>query len=218
MAWERADLLNPPTYAALLTGASAVVHSMGILLEADYKGVLQGKESPLAALKKAFSGHHPPPAAERAQVTYETMNRDSAVDLAREAAGKKVGTFVYLSAAGGAPVLPARYLNTKREAEREIAAQFPEMRGLFIRAPFMYDSSRMFTVPMAAATGAGALFNSLTGGKLSGFLGAGGVKPLKVEDVARAIVEAIEDGESKGPIEVPQLEELATKGWRKEML
>lgn len=218
VSWERADLLDPPTYAALLTDANAVVHSMGILLEADYKGVISGRENPITGLRRVFL-QSPQAAAQRNdQLTYEKMNRDSAVNLASEASAKGVESFVYVSAAGGAPVLPARYITTKREAEAAIRDDYPGMRSLFVRASFLYDSSRMFTLPMAAATGLGALFNSVTGGVLSGFLGAGGVKPLKAEDVARAIVEGIEDEQVKGVLEVPAIEDLATKGWRREML
>lgn len=205
---------------------------MGILLEADYKGAISGQESPIAGLRKAFNpdkGRQNPNPLERddgdnykkpeseQQLTYENMNRDSALLLARAAneAGSKA--FLYISAAGGAPVLPARYIDTKREAESLIASRFPSMRGIFVRAPFLYDSSRMFTIPMAAMTGVGALFNGMTRGVLSGFLGAAGAKPLKVEAVARAAVEALETDVS-GPVEVPELEELAEKAWRKGML
>ena len=64
---------------------------MGILLEADYKGVLTGKESVVGGLKRAFSpqkgGSQNPlergdgeglKSQERdGQLTYELMNRDS---------------------------------------------------------------------------------------------------------------------------------------------
>lgn len=56
---------------------------MGILLEADYKSVLSGKESPITGLRKAFdsaraTSHNPlREEGESAQLTYETMNRDS---------------------------------------------------------------------------------------------------------------------------------------------
>ncbi|RYO74127.1 hypothetical protein DL762_010553 [Monosporascus cannonballus] len=238
VTWERANILRPATYAPLLKGADYVVHSMGILLEADYKAVVRGQESPISALQRAFAAApkrqpqqpanpldrdrgreediRPPETGD--QLTYETMNRDSAVVLAGEAARENVAAFAYVSAAGGAPVLPARYITTKREAEDIIAARFPGMRGVFVRAPFLYDSSRPITMPMAAMTGVGALFNSVTGGVLGGFMGAAGVKPLKVDVVAEAIVEALDDANVKGPIEVPQIEELADKSWRKNML
>jgi hypothetical protein len=64
---------------------------MGILLEADYKGVLQGKEPIMAGLQRAFStsklgsqnpleekeGKELAPQERDGQVTYELMNRDS---------------------------------------------------------------------------------------------------------------------------------------------
>ena len=90
--WQKADLLQPGSYGAHLRDADAVVHSMGILLEADYKGVLQGKESPVAGLRRAFAGtkigssgnplQRKPgeglrPGEADGQITYELMNRDS---------------------------------------------------------------------------------------------------------------------------------------------
>jgi len=146
------------------------------------------------------------------------MNRDTAIALAKEASEKGAEAFVYISAAGGAPVLPKRYIETKREAEDVIASSFPKMRSLFFRPGMLYDSSRPITVPLAAATGAGAVFNSLTGGMFGGFLGAAGVKPLKADVVAEAVVEALDDVGRKGPIETGEIEELAEKGWRKGML
>ncbi|KAK2070361.1 hypothetical protein P8C59_004862 [Phyllachora maydis] len=213
-------------------GADFVVHSMGILLEADYKGVVSGRESPISGLQKVFAPRRDPTPnpLERnegdearapesgTQLTYEMMNRDSAVLLAKHAAGENVSAFGYVSAAAGAPVLPSRYITTKREAESIIASEFPRMRGVFFRPPFLYDSSRAFTVPMAAMTYAGSLFNSLTGKAISGFLGAAGTKPLKADLVAEAVVEALSDEKIRGPVEVPELEELARKAWRKTML
>jgi uncharacterized protein YbjT (DUF2867 family) len=206
---------------------------MGILLEADYKGVLRGQESPISGLRKAFASTPQPgnplergvgesdsdirPPETREQLTYENMNRDSAIMLAREADRENASAFVYVSAAGGAPVLPARYITTKREAESTIASEFPRMRGIFVRPPFLYDSSRPITMPMAAMTGAGAIFNGVTGGIFGNLMGAAGVKPLKVDVVAEAVVQALSDDTVKGPIEVPQIEELANKAWRSTM-
>lgn len=206
---------------------------MGILLEADYKGVVSGKESPIAGLKRAFSatkaGSQNPlkrrsvdeelkPQERDGQLTYEFMNRDSAITLAQEADKEGVKAFAYVSAAGGAPVLPGRYIQSKRAAESTISSEFPKMRGVFIRPPFLYDSSRAFTVPMAALTGACAAFNSVTAGVFGGFMGAAGVKPLKADVVAEALVEALSDESVKGPVEVPEIEQLAQKAWRKGML
>lgn len=207
---------------------------MGILLEADYKGLLSGRESPIAGVQKVFApvkdrGVRSPidqrageeditPSNPADQFSYEIMNRDSAVMLAKQAAAENAKAFLYLSAAGGAPILPARYIKTKREAESTISSEFPRMRGVFLRAPFMYDSSRAFTIPMAAMAFGGSLFNTATRGMFSGLLGAGAAKPLPVETVAEAAVEALENDGTRGPVEIPEIEELANKAWRKTML
>ncbi len=202
---------------------------MGILLEADYKGVLSGRESLIPGIRRAFSstkaGSRNPledqelkSGEKDGQLTYELMNRDSAVALARQASGEGVEGFAFVSAAGGAPVLPRRYISTKREAEATIGKEFPEMRSVFIRAPFLYDNSRSFTVPLAAMTGLGAAFNGITGGIFAGFMGSAGVKAMKADVVADAIVEALNDGNVKGPVEAKQIADLAGKAWRKSML
>ncbi|PKS11953.1 hypothetical protein jhhlp_001249 [Lomentospora prolificans] len=232
VTWERADILRPTTYTALLKDADYVVHSLGILLEADYKGIVRGTESPLAAIRKSFSasvdrgvdpfarkeGEDIKPPNPKDQMSYEIMNRDSAIALARHAESNNVGTFCYVSALAGPPGVPARYISTKREAERAIAEHFPKMRNVFVRPPFMYDASRGVTMGIAAATGVGTLFNGLTKGVFGNLMGAGGVKPLKVDTVAEGLVEALDDANVHGPIETEQIEELATRAWRRGML
>ncbi|KAM4054640.1 NAD dependent epimerase/dehydratase family protein [Hirsutella rhossiliensis] len=232
VSWESADVLRPATYVPLLKQASYVVHSMGILLEADYKGLVSGKESPVTGLRKMFAsstgrgvnpldkktGEDIKPSDPRQQFSYEVMNRDSAVALAKHAAEERINAFCYISACGGAPIMPPRYISTKREAESAIATNFPQMRAIFFRPPFMYDASRKVTMGMAAMVGAGTIFNNLTGKYLNDFMGAAGTKPLKVEQVAEAVVEALSDETVQGPVEVAQIEDLATKAWRKTML
>lgn len=140
-----------------------------------------------------------------------------AIALARESSNEHVPAFVYISAAAGAPVLPARYINTKREAENTIAANLPELRSIFIRPAFMYDSSRKFTLPIALGGFVTSEFNTFLGNKLR-FLGAMAEKPLKVDTVAEAVVEALEDESTRGAIGTKHIEALATKAWRKAML
>ncbi|KAJ5364506.1 uncharacterized protein N7496_010219 [Penicillium cataractarum] len=229
--WAKADILKPETYKPFLTGASAVVHTMGILLEADYKGVVQGREPLVGGLQRAFSssklgsqnpllrkeGEALEPKERDGQLTYELMNRDSAIALAQESSNEHVPTFVYISAAAGAPVLPARYITTKREAEATIASSLPELRSIFIRPGFMYDSSRKFTLPIALGGFVASEFNNFLGNKL-GFLGAMAEKPLKVDVVGEAVIEALEDESTRGAVGTKQIEQLATKAWRKTML
>ncbi|KAI8931323.1 hypothetical protein NX059_011664 [Plenodomus lindquistii] len=232
VSWQKGDILDPSSYTQHLEGADAVIHSMGILLEADYKGVVSGKESPIKGLQRAFSaskagtqnplerkeGEALRPLESDGQLTYEVMNRDTALSLAKESSTKKVPTFLYVSAAAGTPILPHRYISTKRDAESLISTSFPSMRSIFIRAPFMYDSSRTFTLPIAAAGGVASMINSAVGGRLTWLMGAGGIKPLKADLVGEAVVEALEDEEVRGPIEVPEIERLGTRAWRKNML
>ncbi|KAK4970561.1 hypothetical protein LTR66_011525 [Elasticomyces elasticus] len=205
---------------------------MGILLEADYKGVLQGKEPIWSGLQRAFSkqkkgsqnplergeGEELKSEESDGQITYELMNRDSAITLAQEASKVKSPIFVYISAAAGAPILPQRYITTKRDAESTISSSFPLMRSVFIRPGMLYDSSRSFTIPLAGITYMGAMANSLFGGALTGLMGAGGTKPLKADTVAEGVVEAIADEGVKGPVEVPEIEGLANRAWRRGML
>ncbi|KAF1350348.1 NAD(P)-binding protein [Lizonia empirigonia] len=232
VTWVKGDMLDPSSYTAHLESTDAVIHTMGILLEADYKGVVSGRESPLAGLRRAFSatkagtqnpldrkdGETLRPMESDGQLTYEVMNRDTAVSLAHEASKQKVPTFLYISAAAGTPILPKRYITTKREAESIISTTFPAMRSVFIRAPFMYDSSRTFTLPIAAGGAIASMVNSAVGGRLTWLMGAGGIKPLKADLVGEAVVEALEDKDVRGPVEVPEIERLGTRAWRKNML
>ncbi|KAJ5776034.1 uncharacterized protein N7511_001045 [Penicillium nucicola] len=229
--WAKADILKPESYKTYLNGASAVVHTMGILLEADYKGVVQGKEPIIGGLQRAFSstklgsqnplsrkeGEALEPKEKDGQLTYELMNRDSAIALAQESSNEHVPAFVYISAAAGAPLLPARYITTKRDAEAAIASKLPDLRSIFMRPGFMYDSSRKFTLPIAMGGFVASEFNTFLGNKL-GFLGSMAEKPLKVDVVAEAVVEALEDETTKGAVGTKQIEALATKAWRKTML
>ena len=212
---------------------------MGILLEADYKGVVSGKESPIAGLRRAFSStkegskRNPLEKGEDnnaqdegigigesdGQITYELMNRDSALSLAKQAQENDVAAFAYISAAAGAPMLPARYITTKREAESMISSNFPRMRSLFFRPGFLYDSSRGFTMPIMAAGMVGNTVNEwLFRGGLTRFLGASVEKPLKADLVAEAVVEGIAEEETRGVQQTKEIEALAAKAWRKGML
>ncbi|KAL2858030.1 hypothetical protein BJY01DRAFT_242096 [Aspergillus pseudoustus] len=229
--WAKADILKPETYKPFLKGATAIVHSMGILLEADYKGVVQGREPIISGLQRAFSssklgsqnvlqrkeGEALKAQEKDGQFTYELMNRDSAIALAQESSNEQIASFIYISAASGAPILPSRYITTKREAETTISSQFPDLRSVFVRPPFMYDSSRKLTLPIALGGFVGSQFNDLIGGRL-GFLGAMVDKPLQVDTVGEAVVEALDDPSISGPVGPRKIETLATKAWRKSML
>jgi hypothetical protein len=124
---------------------------------------------------------------------------------------------VYISALAGAPILPSRYITTKREAEAAISTMFPNMRAIFIRPPFMYDSSRKITLPIALGGIIGSQVNALLGGRLH-FMGIMTEKPLQVDLVGEAVIEAICDDTSNGVVGTNKIDVLATKAWRKSML
>ncbi|RMJ25374.1 hypothetical protein PHISP_03770 [Aspergillus sp. HF37] len=229
--WAKADVLKPETYKPHLNGANSVVHTMGILLEADYKGVVQGREPIISGLQRAFSssklgsqnplqrqeGEKLEPKEGDGQLTYELMNRDSAIALAQESSNEHVPTFVYISAAAGAPILPSRYITTKRDAETAITSKLPDLRSIFVRPAFMFDSSRKLTLPIALGGWLGSGVNAFMGNKLQ-FLGTMVEKPQRVDAVGDAVVEAMEDEATHGVVGTKQIEALATKAWRKSML
>ena len=43
LTYSKGDIFHPEQYRHLLPGARAVIYSAGILLEADYKGLVRGK-------------------------------------------------------------------------------------------------------------------------------------------------------------------------------
>lgn len=144
-------------------------------------------------------------------------NPKKAIALAQESLNDHVPTFVYISAAGGAPILPSRYITTKRDAEATISSKLSDLRSIFMRPAFMYDSSRKFTLPIALGGFLGSEFNNLLGNRLQ-FLGSMVEKPLQVDLVGEAVVEAMEDEATRGAVGTKQIETLATKAWRKSML
>ncbi|KAI5297374.1 hypothetical protein KEM56_004868, partial [Ascosphaera pollenicola] len=148
--WAKADILKPGSYKEFLTEKDAVVHSMGILLEANYKGLVSGREGAFGIMRKMLKTKSDVASPENASVTYGVINRDSAIFLAAESTIAKIPTFVYLSAASSAPFLPWGYLNSKREAEELIAAEYPSLRSIFMRPTFIYDPTRPISLPIAA--------------------------------------------------------------------
>ncbi len=154
--WHAADALDPSSYAHLADRATAAVHTVGILLESDYKS----KASSASPVRNAIAGvvkgwgirlpnlgadsnplddsrTRAGPSARQGRFSYEHMNRDSAIAVAhtflsslrsralapRQAEGASTpAPFVYISAEDlFRPVVDARYIRTKRQAEAAIA-------------------------------------------------------------------------------------------------
>ncbi|KAF7363495.1 adenylate kinase [Mycena sanguinolenta] len=148
--WRTGDALDPASYAETLDGTSAVVHTLGTLLEdTEYKRALREGDA-LGLLRAAFgnvNGRNP--LAPKGTTTYERMNRDAALrvceafrDSPPPPAESKAATrpFVFISAADVfRPWIDARYIETKRAAERgitEILAPHAErFRGAWSTTP-----------------------------------------------------------------------------------
>ncbi|KAK4683832.1 hypothetical protein P7C73_g6389, partial [Tremellales sp. Uapishka_1] len=129
--WHKASAFEPATYRSLVGESTAVVHTLGILLESqNYKKAIQ--QGDVLGLARAFlggdSGNPLKSEADRRR-GYEGMNKDSALqvlDTMLETGSEDVRTgmrrpFVYISAADAfRPFVPGGYIETKRQAELEI--------------------------------------------------------------------------------------------------
>lgn len=170
---------------------------------------------------------------------YDLMNRDAAIAIAEQVARhENVRSLVYVSAAAGFPGIPARYMTSKRAAESHLMDMYNArgagtatgtFRPILFRPGFMFSDhhddkndaaggkARGFTKPVARVLGLSYALNSALGNRVPG-IGAAGVKPLAVERVGSAIVEACDDERIVGPVEVHQIEALADVRWRAEMI
>jgi len=81
----------------------------------------------------------------------------------------------------------------------------------------MYDTNRKFTLPIALGGIIGSQLNTLLGGRLE-FMGTMTEKPLRVDLVGEAVVEAISDDAISGVVGTKNIDSLATKAWRRSML
>ncbi|KAF9227664.1 mitochondrial protein [Gyrodon lividus] len=160
--WRKADALLPETYIELLPGVNAVVHTLGTLLEdGRYKTALENGDA-LGLLGAFANGGENPLERGAGRGSYEVMNRDSALRVCEAFLSSKpvpeitnIRPFIYLSAEDiGRPIIPARYIETKREAEQginQLLRDRPDHRGVFIRPSLVYHAHhRPLTSPLAA--------------------------------------------------------------------
>ncbi|KAF7976731.1 hypothetical protein HWV62_5919 [Athelia sp. TMB] len=235
--WQKADALAPASYAHLLPAVDGVVHTLGTLLPepAAYKAAVRsGSPGALVgALMKSLGGGGNP--LEQGG-GYERLNRDAALRVCeafvaapREDAGDRA--FVYISAEDiFRPVVPARYIETKREAELGIQARVraaPGVRGVFIRPSLVYHPHlRPLTSPLAALLDASASLHAaappafptpaallrLLGGAGTSVANALSVPPIHVAHVADAVCAALDPARGvSGVVGVRAMRELI--GW-----
>ncbi|KAJ2003479.1 hypothetical protein GGI04_002955 [Coemansia thaxteri] len=196
--WIQGDALKPESFQEHLPGCTAVVHTVGVLMENNYKSMVN-----MGATSRA--SRQPP-------TTYEQANRDTALSVARAARGVQgLDTFVYISASDVLPLISARYISTKREAENDLLAHRDAMRPIILRPGFMFSSVRPVSLPIAAGV---SLYNTLYHRTPAGCLlkhtpFAKAASPaLRREVVASAVVNAIEDRRVSGVLEIADIERI----------
>jgi nucleoside-diphosphate-sugar epimerase len=171
--WQTGDAFNPDTFAHLFPQVDGVVHTLGILLEdGEYKQAVRDANIPqlLSSLFWSVTGDTGNPlrrgsSAGSDRTTYESMNKKAALQVCEAFISSSPPPetedlndprpFIYVSAEDiFRPLIPARYIETKREAEQEIEdmiAVKPGYRGVYIRPSLVYHAHyRPLTTPAAA--------------------------------------------------------------------
>ncbi|KAG4304560.1 hypothetical protein PORY_001953 [Pneumocystis oryctolagi] len=194
--WCKGDLKNENLIKDHMKSCSAVVYSVGILFETKYKQFLSGKDNFLSLFQPS-----------QEDLSYDMLNRDFAINIAEIASKMNINMpFVYLSAADTFPGIPKRYIESKREAEDYIYS-LPNIRPIIIRPSFMYSKERPISIPLAGIIDITSNINELFCKKIP-FIGAAGIKPLKVETVANAVIQSIHNETFKGIADIQHIEKL----------
>jgi len=157
---------NPGSYAHHLSDATAVVHTLGTLIEgAKYKEALKGGNLPglVSSLTDVLWSSNPLGVTDP-RTSYAALNRDSALRACEAYISARLSStsltksraFVHVSAEDVfRPWIPAQYIEMKREAEHEInklVSDHPDLRAVHIRPSLIYHPHyRPLTSPLAAA-------------------------------------------------------------------
>ncbi|ORZ00806.1 hypothetical protein BCR43DRAFT_485831 [Syncephalastrum racemosum] len=216
--WAKGDSLEPASFEKHLEGVTDVVQTVGIISESDYKDLASAQSFCDAAkgMSKVAGGlfglhdrGNPMKGADRP--TFEKMNRDTAITVAKMAAEvPTMDSFVYISASDLFPFVDPRYISTKRDVERYLFAQ-PEFRSVVLRPGLMYGGKRPTVTPIAMGL---RLANTLTKpiAKELDTLPFGTAittPPLHIDTVAQAVTSAIEQKGLKGIFDVEGIQKLA---------
>ncbi|KAF9075236.1 mitochondrial protein [Rhodocollybia butyracea] len=165
VTWLKGSAHDPSSFSDALSEAHGVVHTLGTILEdgGKYKQALrEGNVTQVigGALSTVFGLQNP--LKRGAEGSYEYVNRDSALRVCEAFLSSGEYTqfssqrpFVYISAEDiFRPWIPARYVETKREAELGIEAMLStspgKYRGVYIRPSLVYHAHyRPLTTPAA---------------------------------------------------------------------
>ncbi|KAG5650765.1 hypothetical protein H0H81_011104 [Sphagnurus paluster] len=168
--WQRGDALQPESFARLFAEVDGVVHTLGTLIEnANYKqAIKQGNIFGLvSSICQSMTGDRENPLEKKTgkspRDSYNMLNRDAALRVCEafvssapedSAIRNMPRPFVYISAEDiFRPIIPARYIQSKREAEygiEQLMADRADYRGVYIRPSLVYHAHhRPMTTPAA---------------------------------------------------------------------
>ncbi|KAK0483697.1 mitochondrial protein [Armillaria novae-zelandiae] len=227
---------DPSTFADALNDAHGVVHTLGTLLDGgQYKNAV--KEGSLVGLVGSLLGSQNP-LEKKTSSGYESLNRDAALRVCKAfvdsgpAEGPSPRPFVYISAEDiFRPIIPAQYIETKREAEAGIDSLVSQklglFRGVYIRPSLVYHAHfRPLSTPFAALLEFSAVMHSKVprgfptpssvlrsiGSEVTHSMSnALTIPPIHVDHVAEAVCVALENDELSGAVGVRQMREMI--GW-----
>lgn len=135
------------------------------------------------------------------QRTFRRVNGDSVLLAADEAVEAGVGAFVFLSVRNIPPGMPHGFLAAKRRAERALHEQYPSLRTVSLRPNLVYGPGRMGSPSLAA------VLNRLQSASPHPYASHDG-RPLPVELVAAAAVQAATTPTLSGPLSIEQIDDI----------
>ncbi|KAG0224583.1 hypothetical protein BGX31_007929, partial [Mortierella sp. GBA43] len=161
-------------------------------------------------IKTAIRGQNPLDTTKvpKTGLSYEKINRDTALTVAKEAGKEGVESFAYISAAFAPPMVPNRYITTKREAEHALLTNQSGLRPIIFRPGFLSTPDRPLTLPLAGLL---QISSTILGKSLWGTIPlaqAATTPPLSTEVFARAIMNAIENDKVRGIVDLDGIQEL----------
>jgi NADH dehydrogenase len=169
--WLMTDVFYPHSWNRHLADTDAVVHCIGIIRQRPSRGV-----------------------------TFERLNGDSAILVAREAEQAGVGSFVMLSASAKPLLISLDYIDAKRRAEAEVSA-IRGLRSVFLRPGLVHGPGRRVPPPLLHFIDWAATREHLDRLFLD-------FRPLPVEVVAGACLRAALDPGFVGVLDIDQIRKL----------
>lgn len=204
--YVEADVFHSSQYNKVLKDADAVVDCIGsFMADKSYKSLANGPFSPLAVgklIRSRILGPNP-----LAVESLHQTNTGTAAAIARAAAeNSSIVTgrlpFVYVSAEDWSQFAPPDYIESKRNAEREISLFREKLRPVYIRPGFMYEArSQIGCWPSVR----GVLSRAI---EVRDAWSDATPKGISVEAVASAIIDAVQDDEIEGVVTGMALKEF----------